>query len=197
MTTPRRVPLNAIDKPLGSLETMTVEVSPSGRVHVGDHGFGVLDKGEIPIETVDYSNGLLAPMSVGAMVCTGIDTGYVRVRVVIRAGPPEEIDEDGDVPWEEIVEADVYAPCGQLRVDSLPHGPVADLPVLSAAGPGRYRVRAHARGRDTAFDMVQDDVEDYLLVVWPTQGEADSLTIRATDQCGWGLRACVRKPSGA
>lgn len=177
---------------------MTVETSPWAGVHVVDHGFGLLDMGEIPIETVDYSNGLLAPMSAGAMVCTGIDTGYARVRVITRAGPPGEIVEADDAPWEEVVEADVHAPYGQLCVDSLLHGPVANLPVLSTAGPGRYRIRAHARGRDTAYDMVREDpVEDYLLVVWPARDGVDPSMIRVTDRCGRGMRASEREVPGA
>ncbi|MCE0446635.1 hypothetical protein LT493_24490 [Streptomyces tricolor] len=43
-----------------------------------------------------------------------------------------------------------------------------DLPDLAAAGPGTYRLRVHARGRDQAVDLAPDTVtEHYLLQCWP------------------------------
>lgn len=160
------------------------------RVRVGDHSFGVLDRGEIPIETADYSNGLVVTMAAGATIYTGIDTGTVRVRAVAQTAPPAQ-DEPDTPPWEEIVEASLYAPYGQLRIDSPDQGPVPDLPLLSPAGPGWYRIRAHARGRDTAFDAVRTEpVEDYLLYVWPAD-PAPPTVINATDRCGQGLRAAA------
>ncbi len=150
-----------------------------------DHSFGVLDNGEIPMDTADHSNGLVVMLATGALIYTGIDTGNVRLRAHSYAEPPQELDE---ATWEEIVEVSVHAPFGQLQIDSLHTGPVPALPVLSKAGPGWYRLRAHARGRDTAYDAVSEEpVEDYLIQVWPAQ-PTPTVIIRATDRCGQGLR---------
>jgi hypothetical protein len=108
--------------------------SPWATVRVDDLSFGVLDNGEIPIETADWSNGLVAVMSHGAVISTGIHTGYVRVRVDLTTAAPHE----DDSSWEEVVEAGVHAPHGHLRVDSFEQGTVTTLPLLSTAGPGRY-----------------------------------------------------------
>jgi hypothetical protein len=138
--------------------------SPWATVRVDDLSFGVLDNGEIPIETADWSNGLVAIMSHGAVISTGIHTGYVRVRVDLTTAAPHE----DNSSWEEVVEAGVHAPHGHLRVDSFEQGTVTTLPLLSAAGPGWYRLRVHARGRQTNPDGVQNQpVEDYLLSIWP------------------------------
>lgn len=157
-------------------------------VHVADHSFGVFDQYEIPIETADWSTGLVVEMSSGAMIYTGIDRGAVRVTTDVRSTAPEQIDPG---PWDDVVEASVHAPHGELRIHRLEYGPLDQpppLPLLSQRGPGSYRLRAHVRGRDLHYDTVQTDpTEDYLLTIWPAD-PAPSLIIRATDRCGYGLR---------
>ncbi|MGW2254746.1 hypothetical protein ACWCXH_31825 [Kitasatospora sp. NPDC001660] len=157
-------------------------------VHVRavDHSLGVLDSGRIPAETSDYSTGLIVLMSAGARIYTGIDTGPVRVRASAHGERPPMPDLDDS--WSDIVEASVFAPLGNLRVDSLAHGPAPRLPNLSASGPGWYRIRVCARGRDTAFDQVcEEPVEDYVIAVWP-QGSSAPVTVRSGDRCGQSLR---------
>ena len=86
------------------------------------------------------------------------------------------------------------APQGRLRPAAL--GADADpLPELTVAGPGDYRVRVHARGRDTMIDGVASEpVEDYLVVVWP-QAWADEEIYRQTDRYGAGMRiSAARAP---
>ncbi|MFM9692239.1 hypothetical protein [Streptomyces europaeiscabiei] len=65
-----------------------------------------------------------------------------------------------------------------------------DLPSLASRGPGPYRLRVHARGRDTAVDqtVVDEVVESYLLQSWPAAHQ-DALLVRATDAYGAHLRA--------
>ncbi|MGW2255161.1 hypothetical protein ACWCXH_33990 [Kitasatospora sp. NPDC001660] len=139
------------------------------------------------METSDYSTGLVVQMSAGARIYTGIDTGQVRVQASAHGERPP-IPADLDDPWSDIVEASVFAPLGNLRVDSLAHGPAPHLPNLSASGPGWYRMRVCARGRDTAFDQVcEEPVEDYIIAVWP-QEPSPPVTVRAGDQCGQSLR---------
>ncbi len=69
-----------------------------------------------------------------------------------------------------------------------------DLPVLTPAGPGSYRVRVHARGRDTAPDGVAEEpLEDYLLTVWPAPPRSDTV-YKQTDEYGatWRRQAQPR-----
>ncbi|MEV0615372.1 hypothetical protein AB0I81_18790 [Nonomuraea sp. NPDC050404] len=167
----------------------------SADVRVSDHAFGLLDGGDIPIETADYSNGLIVVMSAGALLYTGIDTGLVHVAITLASHPPENPDPgpgnetSPETSWQDIVEASVHAPRGQLRLDSLDTGPVPGLPPLSRHGPGWYRLRAFVRGRDTHFDAVHHDpAEVYHLHLWPAP-PAPAVLIRATDQCGAGLRS--------
>jgi len=168
----------------------------SATVHVSDHAFGAFDQYEIPIQTADWSNGLVVAMSSGAMVYTGIDRGNVRVTVELRDDEPSDIDPG---PWDDIVEASVQSPHGELRVHLLEYGPVdlpPPLPLLSHHGPGPYRLRAYVRGRDLHFDAVREESEeDYLLLVWPADPRP-ALIIRATDHCGYGLRLASLKGPG-
>ena len=55
-------------------------------------------------------------------------------------------------------------------------GPHEDLPLLTPHGPGSYRVRVCARGRDAGFraDRVTDSpVEEHLLQIWPAPHAPD------------------------
>ncbi|MFI1799434.1 hypothetical protein ACH427_19085 [Streptomyces sp. NPDC020379] len=156
-------------------------------IRVDDGSFVITDDGEIAAETLDFGTGLVGTMDVGAMVSTGIHTGQVKVCAATTAGPPQT----GDFcDWDDVVEASVYAPHGDLRVSTLYFGPVVELPALSHEGPGWYRLRVCARGRDTApSNTVQsNDAERYSLVCWPAP-RATPLIIRATDRTGQGLRA--------
>ncbi|MGW1727666.1 hypothetical protein ACWCQK_32720 [Streptomyces sp. NPDC002306] len=65
----------------------------------------------------------------------------------------------------------------------------ADLPSLASRGPGQYRLRVHALGRDTAVDESTDDnVESYLIQSWPAAHQ-DALLVKATDAYGAQVRA--------
>lgn len=171
-----------------SVKGERVMTRTSAAVHVSDHSFGIFDHYEIPIETGDWSNGLIVTMASGAMIYTGIDRGYVNVTVELRTAAPEDVDPGS---WDDIVEASINSPHGHLCVELLEYaaddvGP--ELPLLSPQGPGSYRMRAHVRGRDRFYDQVQNEpAEDYLLIVWPAD-PAPPLIIRATDTCGYGLR---------
>lgn len=157
-------------------------------VRVTDHNLGISDHGGLPIETADYSTGLLVTMSVGALIYTGIDTGYVHVSVELRTEPPTRVDAD---EWDDVVEASINAPHGKLRMHQMEYGPGDSppaLPILSHLGPGIYRIRVHVRGRDRYYDRVENNSDEfYHVLVWPAD-PVPSLIIRATDQCGYGLR---------
>lgn len=149
---------------------------------------GLLDRGEIPAQSADWSNGFVAPMSEGALIVTGINTGLVRVTI---QGPHRSTPDQPEDDWEEIVEVSVHAPAGKLAVDSPLSGTLADdSAILSPAGPAWYRVRVHARGRALHPDRVsmEEPVEDYLIITWPAP-PAETTILRTSDAIERSLRA--------
>jgi len=138
----------------------------AAQLFVAEGTFGVLDGGDIPVDTADWSNGLAAPMSHGAIILTGIRTGDVQVSAESRDTPPPA---DDDSAWDEIVEASIECHSGQLLVESFDLGPAEELPNLAVAGPGWYRLRVRAQGRGTNPDGTDSDpLERYLLTLWPS-----------------------------
>ncbi|WP_175647249.1 hypothetical protein [Streptomyces cyaneochromogenes] len=151
----------------------------AAQLFVAEGTFGVLDGGDIPVDTVDWSNGLAAPMSHGAIILTGIRTGDVQVTAEARQTPPQA---DDDTTWEEIVEVSLQCQSGQLLVESLDLGPAEDLPNLATTGPGWYRIRVHAHGRGTNPDGTDSDpIERYQLTVWPS-AEAQAAIMKGSDR---------------
>lgn len=71
--------------------------------------------------------------------------------------------------WDEAVDVGTHATNGQLRIRTLGADVPAGLPVLTAAGPGWYRVRVCAAGRDLHLDgtSLEQPHERYLIQVWP------------------------------
>lgn len=64
-----------------------------------------------------------------------------------------------------------------------------ELPVLSFNGPGHYRLRVHARGRNTAVDLSPDEsTEWYLIQAWPAAAR-EARVLRQTDRYGASVRA--------
>ncbi|MER6678983.1 hypothetical protein [Streptomyces sp. NPDC000983] len=127
----------------------------------------------------------LASASGGAIeVTTGIHTGDVEVTVELHSQRPDVV-----VDWEEIAEISCHSPSGEVLVTHFMDDP-ADLPSLASRGPGPYRLRVHARGRDRAVDQtpVDDVVESYLIQSWPAEHQ-DALLVKATDAYGAQVRA--------
>jgi hypothetical protein len=89
--------------------------------------------------------------------------------------------------WDDVVEVSMHTGSGRVRVARLMDWP-PDLPPLTLAGPGDYRVRLHARGRDTSPDLVAFDArEEYLITAWPA-APAPDMVFRYTDNYGARLR---------
>lgn len=108
--------------------------TPESLVYIAEGSFGLLDAGEIPAHTADWSNGFVATMQCGALIATGTHTGYVRVQAISQHYRPDL--SPADARWDEIVEVTVRAPHGKLSVESLEQGPATGLPVLSSSGAG-------------------------------------------------------------
>lgn len=154
-------------------------------VHAEYHLFQITDpEGPIANDLDVSHNGLVAAAAGAIEVSTGIHTGDVRVTVELHAAKPEPA-----ADWEEIAEISWRSPSGEALVAPLMDDPV-DLPSLASRGPGHYRLRVHARGRDTAVDqtVVDEVVESYLLQSWPAAHQ-EALLVRATDAYGAHLRA--------
>lgn len=160
-----------------------VELQAEATLQVSHRTFAIVD-GETPeIPTVrHYTNGLVEPAKKGACVATGIRSGRVLVSISIRETPAVQV-EDG---WDEIVELTIHSRKGDLNVRSIDDWP--DLPTLSTAGPGAYRLRAHARNRDNnPHGTASTSSESYLFQIWPAP-PAEPTVLRHTDKRGEELR---------
>ncbi|GAA2641937.1 hypothetical protein GCM10010412_001310 [Nonomuraea recticatena] len=131
-------------------------------VFVSYHQMLVAEPGAYPPEGL--TGGLAASAPGAAVIRTGIHTGNVDVTVRLTTAAPDA--QDG---WEEEAEVDLITSTGEMWLAGLMNGP-ADLPNLTPHGPGRYRMRVHARGRGINYDGVATKpCEFYLLVVWPVE----------------------------
>ena len=147
-----------------------------GSAPVSGHRFALLEGTDVP--EVDFSsNGLVAVVPGGAVIRTGIETGHVRIQLSILEEPPPVA-----LGWDEIVEVSWQASVGGASVI----GPQACEPRLRRATPpwpGDYRLRVHARGRDTD----EYEGEEYELVVWQAPAAPEAVYARA-DRLGGRLR---------
>lgn len=129
------------------------------------HQFFLMEPGHEDFVPEEYGR-LISPTGEAVIVHTGIAIGNVAVHIEIHDHEPP-LDDTDCADWEEVAEAGTRVEKGALMVRCLMDEP-PDLPVLTPAGPGTYRVRAHARGRDTAYDLaVSQSQEVYLFQIWP------------------------------
>lgn len=134
------------------------------------------------------SNGLVGANYGGAVVLTGINSGWVNVTVELLDAAPDSVDLDD---WDEVVEVSVDSEDGELIVHGLAEDPPPEFPELAHAGPGLYRLRVHARGRDTlAHGNSEEPVEDYKISVWPAP-EAAETVYKQSDDYGQEMRAAT------
>jgi hypothetical protein len=157
-----------------------------GTVYVTYHQFWLVDYA-VSGPSNPFSamrNGLVVVQPGVTVIATGIHTGYIRVTVNLHQGPPT-VDTDG---WDEVVEVSMESVTGQVRICGMMDHPLDAFPVLTPGGPGSYRLRGHAHGRDTAIDLVSEEpVEDYRIAVW-SAGEAPDTVFKQTDQYSAMLR---------
>ncbi|WP_339135140.1 hypothetical protein WJM95_34950 [Streptomyces sp. f51] len=148
------------------------------------HLFQIADPQRPAADNLDASqNGLVSAVGGVIEVSTGIHTGTVRVTVETHSQRP-----DPAPGWEEVAEMSCHSPSGEVLVTPMMDDPT-DLPSLASQGPGPYRLRVHALGRDTAVGESTDDVvESYLIQSWPASYQ-DGLLVKATDDYGAQVRA--------
>ncbi|QHT55136.1 hypothetical protein GXP71_02875 [Cellulomonas sp. H30R-01] len=120
-------------------------------------------------------------------VVTGIATGCVRVTTEALDGPPESVDDTWEDVGEVSLETSTELPMRAAGVDPTPGQEPLDP--LDAHGPGWYRLRVHARGRDSYWDgSTLEVLEHYLILSWPAP-YAPPATLRATSEVGLGRPA--------
>lgn len=171
------------------------EVAGPALVSVEAHMFFLAEEpGTADRSPVTPHNGLVytnhpSVTTIVTTIVTGIASGDVTVTTETRQDAPATVDLDG---WEEVIDHSLPAPLGAVRILTLEDGP-ADLPSLTPYGPGPYRLRVHARGRDIAYDGVTfEPVEDYHLITWPAPRTPDHIH-RQTDQAGASWRLAVQR----
>lgn len=137
------------------------------------------------LDRIRAGNSLAAAAPDHLTVRCGTPFGPIRLTVVpehTRPLPPGP-------EWETSVEVSLYSTCGRLGVQ-----PWGDVPPpigirvdLTPGGPGWYRVRVDARGRDVAstHNTVEAWVEEHRITVWPEAPQVDYVH-RVTD--AFGLR---------
>jgi hypothetical protein len=155
-------------------------------VHVEYDQYYLRDLGmlaEVPDEVFTGGTGLISAPPGIAVVHAGTHTGPVRVTVQARTEPPPQPDLE---QWEEVVEVSVSTQAGRVLVEEWGGPTRDDLGNLALAGPGSYRLRVHARGRDQANATVpvpEEPIEEHLLIAWPAP-PADEAVLKQTDQYG-------------
>ncbi|MFJ5535378.1 hypothetical protein [Streptomyces sp. NPDC093261] len=124
-----------------------------------------------------------------AIVMTGTESGPVSVTVQADAHEPGPADPDA---WDEVVEVSLLLPGDKPAVvTDFDDDESSSLPALTVLGPGPYRVRVHARGRDAGQEalMVEDEpVEEHLIQVWPAPA-APTQVIKTSDTYGMTFRS--------
>ncbi|WP_406631946.1 hypothetical protein [Amycolatopsis sp. WGS_07] len=159
---------------------------------VGYGHFSVTDyDADIPELGPAYANGLVGVDSGGAAVLTGTATGKVTVTLQVLHAEPGSIELDG---WDEVSEVSLDSEEGFILVHNTMVGPPRELDEIAYVGPGTYRVRVHARGRDIApHSHAETPQEHYLISVWPAP-EAPATVHKQTDRFGHEVRTQWKKP---
>ncbi|WP_159106619.1 hypothetical protein [Streptomyces rishiriensis] len=157
----------------------------NGLVPVQYHQFNISDEdGPTGPGLAPEHNGLVQVTDGVTTVLTGIHTGNVDVTVTLHQNEPAPDDAD----WQERVEISAHSASGDCMVRGLMDDLDEELPVLSFDGPGDYRLRIHARGRDTAVDLAPDEVTEwYLIQVWPAPA-APAAVLSRSDAHGASVR---------
>lgn len=120
--------------------------------HLGEFPDESSYDGSIPDELVVSEGGM-------ATVTTGTEDRVCLTVRAYRQAPPPDLD-----GWERVVEVGFDSPDGRTAITQMDGPP--DLPPVTVAGPGRYRLRLHVSGRDEP-DSWPLPAQRHLLVVYP------------------------------
>lgn len=156
------------------------------------------------IESVD-TEATASKSSVGGLLYAAVD-GELLIHTGMEAGPAdieiralEHAPKQVEPGWEDVSEASFRAGF-YARAAVRGNEPYSEsdpnnwVQRLDAHGPGWYRVRVHATGRDNATgEWVEQPVEKYLVMTWPAP-RADSMLHRATSD--WARDAIKHDGTG-
>ncbi len=109
---------------------------------------------------------------------TSVSTGVAVGEVAVRSEALDESPGEAPLDWEDVAEVSLTVRRGPLMATGWNPRPPGER--LDGHGPGSYRVRVHARGRDVNYDGTATvPSEEYLVQAWP-QAPAPPTTLRAT-----------------
>lgn len=158
---------------------------PSEHTVLADHHQFVLYSGNSPAITEDSANefgdGLVAANDGGLRILTGTNYGPVAVQVELHDEEPVL----PSVEWTEVSEVSFRVRTGPVEIGTLMDGPISESPDLAFSGPGWYRIRVAAQGRDQG--QVGEAGERFLLATWLAP-KAPASPIRKSDQTGKSFR---------
>jgi hypothetical protein len=138
----------------------------------------------------DIVPGLLRELGPQAVaVITGLHDGRVTVTARALQAPPAGPDPD----WDVAAETDLECPGGVISVCDWGGPCHGELGVLAAGGPGRYRLRVHARNRRPVGQ--RQSAEEHYLLFWPVSGPAPARLLTGMDEYGRVFNG--EPPSGA
>ncbi|RKS68846.1 hypothetical protein BZB76_5982 [Actinomadura pelletieri DSM 43383] len=106
-------------------------------------------------------DGLIAAVGGAVTILTGTEGDLCLTVRAYRKAPPPALK-----GWDKVVEVGFDSPDGKTMVGS--YEGEAELPSLTASGPGPYRLRLHVRGHgapETFYPEMPD--EHHLIVVYP------------------------------
>ncbi|YCK37782.1 hypothetical protein ACNF49_28125 [Actinomadura sp. ATCC 39365] len=133
----------------------------------GDPG-NIYDAGEEAADIFDaVEDGFIDAAGSGAAIVTAEENApmCLTVKAFDRA-PPLRL-----AGWDRVVEVGIASRSGRLVVPAYPRGgdsgAAGPLPSLAVAGPGRYRLRVHARTMPWDEDDPDAPLEEHLIVVYP------------------------------
>ncbi|MFD7714153.1 hypothetical protein [Streptomyces sp. NPDC059786] len=122
------------------------------------------------VQRIFEGNSLAAGGPEHLTVFAGTHTGWIRLTTEQRADMPPPVGDD----WETAVDVSIYSSSGRLRLFQWGGDVVDEAGDFATAGPGWYRVRVQARGRDAGRSGAGEDaVEEHSLTTWPAPPEPD------------------------
>lgn len=95
------------------------------------------------------------------MILTGIALGHVRDHAILHKRPPA-----ADLSWDDLAEVTLATSTGEMHIEGW-GGMTFDERNLAVSGPGEYRLRVSARGREDEWDhAVEIAQEEFRLDIW-------------------------------
>lgn len=134
-------------------------------------------------------NGLVWASEGRIVVFTGVDSGDVPLTVTLSdAAPPAD-----PSTWDEVVEVSSVINAASVSVTAPDAIHIGEVPLPE--GPGVYRLRFHARGRDAGeeaefidADQGEEMVEEHMIILWKAPATAEA-QLKLTDGVGSANRS--------